>query len=174
MPIYDLSGNLRVAGDRAGNIGFLDPTGAVVNSTAYFLQFSGSAVSSVTTTSTGVLINLVGGSTGSSGAFNKGLMYNWPVIARQSIVWRSEGTHTIGRIRALLSGSSGATASFQAYQNGSNVHLSATLNVTANNTWFDGGTVHTTSYVAGDYLQFRLLGISGTVEYATIQADFTA
>lgn len=172
MAIFDLSGNLRVVGDRAGNIAVIDPTGVVVNSTAYFLQFSGSGVTSVATTSTGVLVTLAGGSGG--GAFNKGAMFNWPIIARNVIAWRSEGTHTLGRIRALLSGSTGATASFQAYENGTNIHLSATLNVTANNTWFDGGTVHTTSYVDGDYLQFRLLGISGTVEYAVIQADFTA
>jgi len=178
--MYDNSGSLKVIGDRAGNIAIQDPTGATVNSTAFFIQFSGSAVSSVTTATSGVIVNLVSGSGGSSGtgssggAFNKGALYNWPVFPRNTIVWRSEGTHTLGRIRALISGSTGATASCQAFRNSTNPHLSATLVANANNTWFDGGTVATSSYVLGDYLQFRLLGVSGTIEYAIIQADFTA
>lgn len=175
MPIFDLSGNLRVVGDRAGNVAIIDPTGSIVNYTAQFIRFSGSAVASVTSVTSGVLVELTGGGAAAPGSttFTKGALFNWPVVARNVITWRSEGSHTLGSIRALLSGSTGATASFQAYQNGTNVHLSATLNVTANNTWFNGGTVATGSYVAGDYLQIRLLGISGTVEYAIIQADFT-
>lgn len=66
MPIFDVSGNLRVAGDRAGNIEIRDPAGNIVASNATFLQFSGSAVNSVATSGLGVLINLLSGSGTSS------------------------------------------------------------------------------------------------------------
>lgn len=67
MPIFDVSGNLRVAGDRAGNIEIRDPAGNIVASNATFLQFSGSAVNSVATSGLGVVINLLSGSGTSSG-----------------------------------------------------------------------------------------------------------
>ena len=60
MPVFDVSGNLKVVGDRAGNIMVLEPTGSIVASAANYLFFSGSGVAGVTAVNSGVLINLQG------------------------------------------------------------------------------------------------------------------
>jgi hypothetical protein len=174
MPIYDVSGNLKISGDRASQIAIFDATGTLVNGTARFIQFSGSAVVGVSTISTGVLVNLQGGGGGGSIPFTKGILYNYPILPKDAIVWRSDGTHTLNRVRGLISGSTGATASFQAARNGINNHLTATMHINANNTWFDGGTVQNSNYSSGDYLEVRLVGVSGTVNHAVIQFDFTS
>lgn len=62
MPVFDVSGNLRVAGDKAGNIEVRDPLGNIVASNATFLHFSGSAVNSVVESGQGVIINILSGS----------------------------------------------------------------------------------------------------------------
>jgi len=66
MPIYNASGALKVYGDQAGNIE-VRQTGSLVNQRAFFLDFSGSAVQSVTTSGNGVVIALTGGTGSSSG-----------------------------------------------------------------------------------------------------------
>lgn len=174
MPIYDISGNLRVVSDRANQIAVYDTSGVLVSNTAQFLQFSGSAVANVTAISSGVLINLQNVTGSNNSNFTKGLIYNYPIMPKNTIIWRSEGNHVLSNIRGLISGSPGATASFQAAKNGSTLHLSATMHITLNNSWFNGGGITSPNYTNGDYLQVRLLGISGTVEYAIIQFDFTS
>lgn len=67
MPVFDVSGSLKVIGDKAGNLEVRDPSGAVTTTTASFIQFSGSAVTGVATSSTGVVVTIVSGSGGGGG-----------------------------------------------------------------------------------------------------------
>ena len=64
MPIFDVSGSLKVVGDRAGNLEIRDPAGTTIATAATFLQFSGTAISSVALSSTGVNVTVNGGSGG--------------------------------------------------------------------------------------------------------------
>lgn len=64
MPVFDVSGSLKVVGDKAGNLEIRNPAGTIIATTASFIQFSGSAVSSVTQSTTGVIVTVVSGSGG--------------------------------------------------------------------------------------------------------------
>jgi len=64
MPVYDVSGSLKVIGDRAGNLEIRDPAGLTVASAANFVQFSGSAITSVLTSLAGVNVTIDGGGGG--------------------------------------------------------------------------------------------------------------
>jgi hypothetical protein len=67
MPVFDVSGSLKVVGDRAGNLEIKGNSGSTVATEATFLHFSGSAIASVTASSTGVIITINSGSGGGGG-----------------------------------------------------------------------------------------------------------
>ncbi len=182
MPVFDVSGNLKVAGDRAGNIS-VQSSGVEVVAAAQFINFTGAGVSSVAADGIGVEVTITGGSgstpssssTGGSGSFTKGIIFSYPLTAQNVVSWRAESVHTMSNIRGFYSGTAGgSSASLQVARNGSDLHLSATMNLTSNNTWFIGGGITTPAYSPGDYMQVRLTGVSGTIVYVTLQADFSS
>lgn len=176
MSVYTTSGALKISGDRAGNLD-VRFTGSVVNTAASYINFSGSAIQSVTSDGSGVTINIASGSsasTATSSSFTKGVTFLDPVFTKDVVVWRSDGNYTLTNIRGFFSGTVGAaSASVNATKNSTITHLTSTLSLNTNNTWINGSAIISASYSPGDYLQIRLLGLSGSIYLVTIQADFT-
>lgn len=84
-------------------------------------------------------------------------------------VCRFNHSATVTNVRVKRT--AGTTATCNARRNGADNHLAS--DVSAGTSWTDGGAVQNTAYVAGDYMQVGLTGVTGSPTQVAIEVDLT-
>ena len=110
---------------------------------------------------------------GEGGAFVRGgtLVNTVDFLAAiNSIVWYATCACVVMNVRGYRVGGTGAT--INARRNGANNHLASALSLVNADTWYDGGAVQNTAYVAGDKLEIMIVGVTGEVTQVAVQVDF--
>jgi len=92
------------------------------------------------------------------------------LAAINTVVWYATCACTVTNVRGYRVGGTGATVN--ARRNGADNHLASAVSLTNADTWYDGGAVQNTAYVAGDKLEIMIVGVTGDITQIAIQVDF--
>jgi len=92
------------------------------------------------------------------------------LAAINTVVWYATCACTVTNVRGLRVGGTGAT--INARKNGADNHLASAVSLVNADTWYDGGAVQNTTYVAGDKLEIMIVGVTGDITQIAIQVDF--
>ena len=92
------------------------------------------------------------------------------ISAINTVVWRAPYACTVTNVRGYRVGGTGAT--INARLNGTDNHLASALSLVNAATWYDGGAVQNTTYVAGDTLEIMVVSVAGNITQIAVQVDF--
>jgi hypothetical protein len=102
--------------------------------------------------------------------FTQNIAISSPAVGNFSI-FRCNANCTLGKIFVLKKG--GASLSFNARKNKTSTHIATNAVINTDDNFVDVGTLQNTTYQLGDELEIQILGTSGTIDYISIQAEFT-
>lgn len=178
MPVYTQSGSLKVSGDAAGNVE-VRLTGSVVKTNAFYINFSGSAIQSITADSSGVTITAFSGSNSSQASSIRTFLWNangindyfttttsssgFDISASFDGVRRVNSAATIdSAFGMLLEAGTAGSSSVEVYRRRTGTMtrmVSFNIPFSAGDYSITSGTLHTTDLEVGDLLYSQFTGI---------------
>lgn len=109
--------------------------------------------------------------TGTAGLIeSKGFIFDAPSGARDMVIWRAPFACTASAVRVFTTG--GTSANVNARKNGTDALLAGDLTGNAG-TMTSNTTLQNASFAAGDYLEARLISLSGSPTSVLVQVECT-
>lgn len=107
-------------------------------------------------------------------AFSRGSTLPSPASTGTTDVWVVDAACTVTAVKGLIRGATGSTVNATRIRSGSSADLLGTdITLSSADTVTDGGAVQNASLQAGDIVQTKIVGLSGSPTSVTVQINLT-